>query len=110
MKKFTFYNQLDTMDCGPTCFRMVAKYYGLTISFSQLRKLSDTTRSGSSLSAIANAAEQIGFKTLGVKIDLETLMNEAPLPCILFWNNNHFVVLYLNEVNVVNNFFAMKEF
>ncbi|MBI1837678.1 MAG: hypothetical protein HYR91_10490 [Flavobacteriia bacterium] len=56
---------------------------------------------------MSDAAEKISFKSLGVKIDLETLTNDASMPSILFWNNNHFVVLYLN---VVNNFFAMKEF
>jgi len=92
--KFPHYKQPDTMDCGPTCLRMVAKHYGLTVSLPRLRKLSDTTRSGSSLAKISEAAEKLGFKTLGVKIDFKTLADEAPMPCILFWNNNHFVVVY----------------
>ena len=73
MKKFPFYQQPGTMDCGPTCLRMVAKYYKRTISLQKLRSLSETTRSGSSLQGIAEAGEKIGFRTLGVKIDFKKL-------------------------------------
>ncbi len=82
------------MDCGPTCLRIIAKHYGRTISLEKLRSLSDTTRSGSSLQGIADAAEKIGFRTLGVKIDFEALNEQAPLPCIVFWRQSHFVVVY----------------
>jgi ATP-binding cassette, subfamily B, bacterial len=91
---FPFYKQPDTMDCGPTCLCMVAKHYKRTISLGKIRRLSDTTRSGSSLKNIADAAEKIGFKTLGVKIDFKTLVEEVSLPCIVFWNENHFVVVH----------------
>ena len=94
MKKFPNYLQPDIMDCGPTCLRIVAKYHKRVISLEKLRSLSETTRSGSSLQGIADAAEIIGFKTLGVKIDFSTLSKEAPLPCIIFWNERHFVVVY----------------
>lgn len=94
MSKFPFYRQPDQMDCGPTCLRMVAKYYGRSVSLEKLRKLSETTREGSSLKTISDAAEKLGFRTIGVKIDLEKLEEDAPLPCILHWNQNHFVVLY----------------
>ena len=94
MNKFAFYNQPDQMDCGPTCLRMVAKHYGRSIGLDKLRKLSETTREGSSLKNIADTAEKIGFRSLGVKISTEKLLAEAPLPCIVHWNQNHFVVLY----------------
>lgn len=94
MKKITFYQQLDRMDCGPTCLRMVAKYYGRSISIEKLRKLCETNRLGSSLSGISNAAESIGFRTLALKVDFNNLMENAPLPCICFWNEKHFVVVY----------------
>ena len=94
MKKFPNYHQPDAMDCGPTCLRIIAKHYSRSISLEKLRSLSDTTRSGSSLQGIANAAEKIGFKTLGVKIDFEALSEQAPLPCIVFWRQSHFVVVY----------------
>lgn len=82
------------MDCGPTCLRIIAKHFGRSISLEKLRSLSDTTRSGSSLQGIADAAEKIGFRTLGVKIDFEALSEQAPLPCIVFWRQSHFVVVY----------------
>lgn len=94
MSKFPFYQQPDQMDCGPTCLKMVAKFYGVSISLPTLRKLSETTRSGSSLQNLSDAAEQIGFRTLGVKIDFEKLEQEAPLPCVVFWQNYHFVVVH----------------
>jgi len=91
---FPFYKQPDTMDCGPTCIRIIAKYYGRSISLEKLRSLSETTREGSSLKTLSDAAEKIGFRTLGVKINLSQLIEEANLPCILHWNQRHFVVLY----------------
>jgi ATP-binding cassette subfamily B protein len=90
---FPFYKQLDHKDCGPTCLKIIAKHYQKEIDIDFLRQICETTRIGSNLSKIAEAAEKIGFRTLGVKIDLNKL-SEAPLPCILYWNNNHFVVLY----------------
>jgi len=93
MSKFPHYTQSDSKDCGPTCLKIIAKHYGKTLNIQNLRQLSETTREGSNLLSLSEAAEQIGFRTLGVKISLEKL-TEAPLPCILHWNNNHYVVLY----------------
>lgn len=92
--KFPFYRQLDTMDCGPTCLRMISKFHGKEYSLEYLRSNSFLTREGVSLLGISEAAEKIGFRTLGVKIDLDKLINKAPLPCVIHWNQNHFVVLY----------------
>ncbi|WP_292009905.1 peptidase domain-containing ABC transporter [Chryseobacterium sp.] len=94
MKKFPFYKQPDTKDCGPTCLRIISKYYGKTISLQQIRNLSETTREGSSLLGLSDAAENLGFRSLGIKIDFNTLNEEVPLPCIVHWNKNHFVVVY----------------
>lgn len=91
--KFPFYKQPDAMDCGPTCLRIISKHYGRCISLEKLRKLSETTRIGSSLKNIADSAEKVGFRTLGVKVSLEKLSN-SPLPCIVHWNQYHFVVVY----------------
>lgn len=82
------------MDCGPTCLRMIAKHYGRTYSLQTLREKSFITREGVSLLGISDAAESIGFRTMGVKITFKQLVNDVPLPCILHWNQNHFVVLY----------------
>lgn len=86
--------QLDTMDCGPTCLRMIAKYYGRNYSLESLRERSFITREGVSMLGISDAAEQIGFRTMGVRITLDQLRTEIPLPCILHWNQRHFVVCY----------------
>lgn len=93
LKAFPNYKQADAKDCGPTCLKIIAKHYGNTISLQQVRQLSETTREGSSLLGLSGAAEKIGFRSLGVKIDSKRL-EEAPLPCIVHWNKNHFVVLY----------------
>ncbi len=91
---FNLYKQLNQKDCGPTCLKMVAKHYGQNVPIEQLRQLAETTREGSSMLGLANSAEAIGFKSLGVKLDVKTLVEDAPMPCILHWNKNHFVVLY----------------
>ncbi len=98
IRKFPFYKQADTKDCGPTCLKIVAKYYNNNFSIEKLRSLSETTRSGSSLLALSEASEKLGLRSLGVKIPLERLL-EAPLPCILYWNQNHYVVLYQIKKN-----------
>lgn len=91
---FPFYKQPDAKDCGPTCLRIIAKYYGKIIELQQIRNLSETTREGSSLLGLSDAGEALGFRTLGIKNNFETLQNEMPLPCIVHWNNQHFVVVY----------------
>ncbi|QPH41237.1 peptidase domain-containing ABC transporter [Pedobacter endophyticus] len=93
MKKFTFYKQPDQMDCGPTCLRMVAKHYGKNFTLQRLREISGINREGVSLLGISEAAEKIGFRTIGSKVTLREL-SEMELPMILHWNQNHFVVLY----------------
>lgn len=93
LKTFPFYKQADFKDCGPTCLKIIAKYYGKILNIQRLRDLSETTRSGSNLKNIANAAEKIGFRSLGVKINYKKL-KEATLPCLVHWDKVHFVVLY----------------
>ncbi|MFV0572774.1 MAG: peptidase domain-containing ABC transporter [Xanthomarina gelatinilytica] len=93
MVKFPFYKQKDAKDCGPTCIKIIAKHYKKVISIEELRTISETTRSGSSLLSLSEAAEKLGFRSLGLKISLQKL-NNITLPCLLHWNKNHFVVLY----------------
>ena len=94
MKHFPQYTQLDSIDCGPTCLRMIAKHYGRSYTLQNLREKSFITREGVSMLGISDAAESIGMHTQGVRITIEQLINDVPLPCILHWNQNHFVVLY----------------
>jgi ATP-binding cassette, subfamily B, bacterial len=100
MKKFPFYLQPDAMDCGPACLRMVSKYHGRSYTLQSLREKSFITRSGVSMLGISDAAESIGFRTIGVKINFDKLAGEISLPCIVHWKQNHFVVVY--DIRVKN--------
>lgn len=91
--QFPFYQQPDAMDCGPTCLRMISKYYGKHFSMNMLRELTWQTKEGVSLLTLSDAAEKLGFRTLGARLTLQQL-EEISLPVILHWNQNHFVVLY----------------
>ncbi len=101
MSKFPIYHQHDAMDCGPTCLRMVAKHYGVTHSIQALRQQSEIGKDGVNLLGIAQAAEQIGFRTLAVKAPLKKIAADAPLPCIVHWNQAHFVVVYRIRKNQI---------
>lgn len=94
INSFPHSHQLDAMDCGPSCLRMIAKYYGRTYSVESLREKSFITREGVSMLGISEAAEAIGFRTSGVRVTMDEFMKECPLPCILHWNQRHFVVCY----------------
>ena len=95
-----YYPQHDAMDCGPTCLRMVAAFYGKCYSLEGLREKSFITREGVSMLGISEAAEKIGFRSICVQVGYEKLQ-EAPLPCIIHWNQQHFVVVYkLNDKHV----------
>ena len=93
MKTFPNYIQADSKDCGPTCLKIIAKHHGKILNIQSLRELSETTREGSNLLFLSDAAEKIGFRTLGVKLNINTLQ-EAPLPCLLHWNKDHYVVIF----------------
>ncbi len=93
MKKFPFYIQLNSMDCGPACLRMIAKFYGKQVSPESLLQSSGFNKEGVSLLGLSEAAEKLGFRTKGAKLTFDQLISEAPLPCILHWSQHHFVVL-----------------
>lgn len=82
------------MDCGPTCLAMISKSYGKNYNIEHLHDLCNISNEGASLYGISIAAEKIGFHTVGTQLSLIQLIDEMPLPCILHWNQNHFVVLY----------------
>ena len=86
--------QMDAKDCGPSCLRMIAKHYGKSYNLQTLRDRAYITREGVSLMGISDAAESIGFRSLGVQLNLDQLVQEAPLPCIVHWKHRHFVVVY----------------
>ncbi len=93
------YKQHDLMDCGPACLRMIAKHYGKNISLTAIREKSYLSKEGVSFIGISNAAEHFGLKSLGSKLSVEVLYKKAPLPCVLHFEENHFVVLYKAKKN-----------
>lgn len=105
-KTFLHYFQHDAMDCGPTCLRMVAAHYGKVFSLEGLREQSSITREGVSLLGISEAAENLGFRTVGVKTTFDELV-DAPFPCIVHWNQNHFVVVY--DIKQEGSFFRKNK-
>ncbi|PWN70580.1 ABC transporter ATP-binding protein [Chryseobacterium phosphatilyticum] len=94
-----FIPQHDQMDCGPACLAMIASHYGVDFGLQYLRDKSFITKEGVSLLGISEAAEKIGIKTVAAKSQLKYLDNSL-LPCILHWNQNHFVVLYKISKNI----------
>ncbi len=94
MPRFPHYKQPDAMDCGPTCLRMIAKFYGRNFNLNYLREQSHISREGVSLLGISDAAEAIGMRSLGTKVTFEQLVKDVPKPCIVHWDQNHFVVVY----------------
>lgn len=92
-KSFPHYLQYDAMDCGPTCLRMVSAFYGRFYSLEDLREKAHLTREGVSLLGISEAAEKIGFRSMGARISFDILA-QSPLPCIVHWSQQHFVVVY----------------
>lgn len=89
-----FVRQFDQMDCGPACVRMVCKYYGRDYPLSYLRSLSHLSREGVSVSGIRKALGHIGMRSATFEMTMDQLVDRCPLPAILHWEQNHFVVLY----------------
>jgi ATP-binding cassette subfamily B protein len=91
---FPFVKQPDAMDCGPACLKMVAGFYKMSFSLETLRKKCFITREGVSFLGLSEAADSLGFRTIGVKIPFEILTGNVPLPCIVHWRQKHFIVVY----------------
>lgn len=91
---FPFVKQPDAMDCGPACLKMVAGFHGKNFSLETIRRKCYITREGVSFLGLSEAADSLGFRTLGVKIPLEVLSGDIPLPCIVHWRQKHFIVVY----------------
>lgn len=93
-KRIKLQRQRDSMDCGPASLAMIIRYYGREPDIDRLRRLCALGKTGVSLLGISKAAEVEGLKTIGGRLSLDSLIEEAPLPCIVHWDQNHFVVLY----------------
>ena len=94
MPAFPYFKRLDSMDCGPSCLCLIASYNGKSYTLQSLRSKTFITKSGVSMLAVSNAAESIGFRKRGYRLTWEQLSDEVPLPCIVHWNQRHFVVVY----------------
>jgi ATP-binding cassette subfamily B protein len=94
MFSFPHEYQMDAKDCGPACLKIIAKYYGKYYSLQYLRDLCGITREGVSFLDISYAAEKIGLRTVSVEVSMDELIHKVLLPCIVHWNNDHFIVVY----------------
>jgi ATP-binding cassette, subfamily B, bacterial len=92
--QYPFQRQLDSMDCGPACLKMIAEYYGVKTHMAILRDFCNTSRLGTNIGDIVYAAEQMGFKALVFKTTIDYITQKRPFPCIIHWRKNHYVVLY----------------
>lgn len=91
--RFPFRSQMEGSDCGPACIQMVAAYFGKRLSLFALKKYCNVTRLGVSLKDILDGCRQIGLRAVPLQLTVNKL-NEMPLPAILYWKQEHFVVLY----------------
>lgn len=97
--KFPFYQQLDAMDCGAACLRMISRHFGRYYSLEYLRELTYLGKQGVTLLGISDAAEHIGLQSLAVKTTYDRLSRDIPLPCVAHWKQEHFVVIYKANKN-----------
>ncbi len=101
-RRFPALRQLDKMDCGATCLRMICRFHGRDLSLQRLRELCDKGNRGVTLLGISRAADELGLRTLPIRLGTEELLAEAPLPCILHWQGSHFVTAYRVAGNKVH--------
>lgn len=104
-----FVHQHDQMDCGPACLSMIIKHYGKNVDLNYIREISHITREGVNFLGISDAAEKLGFETFATTLTNEQLeSNNHSLPCIIHWNQNHFVVLYKIKTNRITKKITYK--
>ena len=92
--KFPFYQQIDQFDCGPTCLKIISKYFGRNFNLEHLRDLCKITPDGITIHSLMAGAENLGFQTVPASITYEVLADQAPLPCIAYWRHRHFLIVY----------------
>jgi ATP-binding cassette subfamily B protein len=94
VSRHPWFRQLDSMDCGPACLRMIARYHGRTLSVADLRARSQMHRDGVSMADIARVAESVGLRSMALRVSFPLLAEQIPLPCVAHWDQRHFVVVY----------------
>ena len=103
--------QIDEMDCGAACLGMICRHFGRKVSLARIRQLCHTATDGTSLKAICRAATELGLASRALKISLRNLPL-MPLPAIVHWEGNHWIVLYdVNEqfVRVADPAFGLRK-
>ncbi|RHJ81515.1 peptidase domain-containing ABC transporter [Parabacteroides sp. AM08-6] len=98
MRKFPFFRQHDSSDCGPSCLRMISAHYGRRMELYRLRDLCFANRNGVTMLGISDAAEKVGFRTMGIRTSFDRLQKDVILPCIIHWRQDHFAVVYKIKV------------
>ncbi|RBL89290.1 ABC transporter ATP-binding protein [Chitinophaga flava] len=93
-KPFPFFKQIDQFDCGPACLKIISKYFGRNFSSEHLRDICNITPDGITIKSLMKGAEALGFKTVPASITYEVLEKKAPLPCVTYWRDRHFLVVY----------------
>jgi ATP-binding cassette, subfamily B, bacterial len=109
MEKFKFFKQLESIDCGATCLKMVSHFYGKEIDIKYLREITYTNKNGINLNSLITAANKLNIDTLPVKLTFEELIVDAPLPAILHWKNTHYIVVEKIEKKREHLFSSKKE-
>lgn len=100
-KKYPFFAQQSSADCGAACMVMIARYWGKRLNLNRLREAANVNKYGASLSALAAAAESVGFATRPVKASFDKLAQQS-LPAIVHWEGKHYIVLYeINRKHVI---------
>ena len=91
---FPVYRQLDQMDCGPSCLKMLTEFFGKKYDLEYLRQISFLQRDGASLGGLSKALSKLGIESVGIKVNFQELISEIPLPAIAHWEGNHFIIIY----------------
>ena len=91
-RRVPFVEQIDEMDCGAACLAMICRYHGRAVSLSRIREVAHTSVDGTSLRSLATAAEQLGLAARSVKTNMAQV-DQMPLPAIVHWDGNHWIVL-----------------
>lgn len=100
IRRFPHVRQIDEMDCGAACLAMICRHFGRAVSLARIRQLLHTSTDGTSLRALCAGAEELGLAARSVKASKRNLP-QMPLPAIVHWEGNHWVVLYDADENHV---------
>ena len=99
-RRFPHVFQLDEMDCGAACLAMVCRFFGRAVATSHIREIAQTSPRGTSLNGITRAAQELGLEARSIRAS-KSRLDELPLPAIVHWEGDHWIVLYRVEKNHV---------